>query len=474
MRTFLLFGVFITLAASAHAATGAVQVGDSCHLNGIEEGLRCTRISVPLDYQHEDGDSVSLHVTVAPSIKENAKPDPLFVLAGGPGQAGSEIVMLLEHAFSKVRQNRDIIFIDQRGTGRSGKLLCAQADQIDELPSSQQEDAIKQCLREIPGNKNHYSTDNAARDIDRVRAALGYQTINVWGGSYGSRLAQAYARWFPANTRALLLDGVASPQQLVGLWGADAQASLDAMFAHCAADSACTQTFPQLKTQWQQLLQSLSGDQFRLRVTHPRTGKTLDDVMPLAAFVETIRTMLYSASAQARMPLVISRAAEGDWGPFAQMAYSSSDFSTQSMAFGLTFSVLCGEDIYRIDNAMLAQDEKSFLRATTIKQWIALCPLLSITRRDTPATDIIDAPTLLLSGALDPVTPPTRAEQAMQFIKTSQHFIAPNVGHIVSNSGCADRLLKQFVDDPTQALDGKCLTEIPLPSFVLSNAGAAP
>lgn len=474
MRRIVLASLLVLVGTQVDAATTAGKIGDSCHLSGVEEGLRCVRIEVPRDYNKPDAEKLSLHVTVAPSIKENAKPDPLFILAGGPGQAGSEIVALIESAFSKVRQNRDLIFIDQRGTGRSGKLLCAQADQIGELPSTQQEDAIKQCLREIPGDKNAYSTQNAARDIDAVRLALGYSQINVWGGSYGTRLGQAYARLFPQQTRALMIDGVASPQQLVGEWGLDGQASLDAMFAHCAADTACTQAFPQLKAQWEQLLTSLNDNKFRVRLLHPRTGKLIDDFLPFNAFVETIRTMLYDARTHARLPLVIARAAEGDWSAFTQNAYAASDFSTQSMAFGLTFSVLCGEDLYRVDQPVLARDSKSFLQASTLKQWTSFCPLLNITRQEVQSTETIEAPTLLLSGALDPVTPPSRALEAMKFIRHGQHFIAPNLGHIVSASGCAPKLLKQFVDDPNQPLDGICLAEIPLPSFVLNNAGEAP
>jgi pimeloyl-ACP methyl ester carboxylesterase len=131
------------------------------------------------------------------------------------------------------------------------------------------------------------------------------------------------------------------------------------------------------------------------------------------------------------------------------------------MAFGLTFSVLCGEDLYRVDEQVLARDAQSFLQATTLKQWTEFCPLLNITRREPLSTEPIAAPTLLLSGALDPVTPPTRAEQAKQFMTQAQHHIAPNVGHIVSTAGCAPTLLKQFVDEPTQALD------LPLTAFRL-------
>ncbi len=430
---------------------------------------------MPSYYDRDGADKLTVFVTIAPSIKEYAKADPLFVLAGGPGQAGSEITTLVDNAFRKIRQNRDIVFIDQRGTGRSGKLLCAQADQIDELPPVHQDAAIAQCLREIPGDKNAYSTANAARDIDTIRQTLGYTQINVWGGSYGTRLAQAYARLFPDNTRSLILDGVASPQQLVGEWGRDGQASLDALFEQCRNDKSCAQTFPQLQQQWQQLLTAVSGDQFTIRFTHPRTGAQQTEVLTHNAFTEVIRGMLYDTRSRARLPIVISRAADADWGPFMQNALSASDFSTQKMAFGLTFSVLCGEDLHRVDDTVLAHEKQSsFLRDTTLRKWTGHCSLLNITRRETLDRSIIATPTLMLSGALDPVTPPTRAEEAKQFIPQAQHLIVANAGHIVSHMGCAPTVLKQFVDEPTTAVTASCLSELKLPSFVLNNAGAAP
>ena len=448
--------------------------GQSCHLPNYEEPLRCIQVSVPLDYAAADADQLLLHVTVAPAFRELAKPDPLFVLAGGPGQAGSDIVYLLERAFKRVRATRDIVFIDQRGTGKSGKLGC-DLREMDLLNEADQERAFVACLTEITAPLQHYHTANAARDLDEVRKALGYVQVNVWGGSYGTRLGQAYARAFPQSVRSLILDSVASPQQILAVWGADAQHSLQAVFDNCDAAASCKAAFPTLAADFKLLADNVAAGNVQLNFQHPRTTQPLSFTLPYNAFAETIRMMLYSAEMSARIPFLVSEASKGNWKPFIAQMYAQSDWSADTMAVGLTLAVACAEDMPRLTPEISASEAgNSFLKGLQVKQWPQWCQHIKVPVIPYAEPTPLDTPALLLSGALDPVTPPHRAEQAMQSMSTSQHIVAGTVGHGLSHLGCGPRLLREFLDAPEAKLDGACVNEIPLPPFVINIAGPTP
>ncbi len=466
----------VLLGASGGVCSSVMAAsGNSCHLPGHEEPLRCVQVSVPVDYAAPDGEQLSLHVTVAPAFRELAKPDPLFVLAGGPGQAGSDIIFLLERAFKRVRATRDIVFIDQRGTGKSGKLACDEFAGAEELSEAEQEKLIAECLQGLKAPLQHFHTANAARDLDEIRKLLGYPQVNVWGGSYGTRLGQAYARAFPNNVRALILDSVASPEQILGVWGDDARRSLEAVFKHCEQDGECSKRYPTIAADFKLLADNISAGNVTLSFQHPRTTKPLSFVLPYSVFAETVRVMLYSAEMSARIPFVITEASKGNWKPFIAQMYAQSDWSTDTMAIGLTLATVCAEDMPRLTADMIATETAaSFLKGQQVQQWPRWCtynPVPAITYAEpTP----LATPALLLSGELDPVTPPHRAEQAMKSLTKAQHVIAANVGHGLSHLGCGPKLLREFIDAPEQSLDGSCVNEIPLPPFVINVAGPTP
>lgn len=458
----------------ALAAGAASEQGEGCHLARYEGPLRCITVKAPLDYSAA-GEVLPLHVAVAPAFRENARPDPLFVLAGGPGQPGSDLVYLLDSAFRRVRATRDIVFVDQRGAGRSGKLACENLQELESLAEDRQERALIDCLRGLNKPFRHYTTANAARDLDAVRESLGYAQINVWGGSYGTRLGQAYARAYPDKVRSVILDAVASPEQILGVWGADAQASLDALFKRCEQDEGCKQAFPDFRGRFASLLKTVESGQASLRLLHPRTAQPVSQELSRAVFVETVRTALYSADMSAQLPFLIEQAETGSWRPFMAQSYTQSDWSFETMAFGLTMAVVCAEDTPRLTPETIAAEEKnSFLQGGQIKRWPSLCKSIDVPAVPYEKPSIIDAPVLLLSGALDPVTPPHRAEEAMKSMRHSQHFVVDTVGHGVSHLGCGPRLLREFLDEPTKPVNGECLKDIPLPPFMLTAAGPSP
>ena len=470
-------------AALGHAATAvqaapalpADQQGRACHLPGSEEGVRCISVPVERDYS-QPGAKLALHVTLAPAFRESARPDPLFILAGGPGEAGSDVLPLLNTIFRRARATRDIVFIDQRGTGLSGKLDCESSDDADQQDDAQQMAALKACIAAIKQPLSAYTTAAAARDLEQVRLALGYKTVNVWGGSYGTRLAQAYARAFPASVRALILDGVAAPDQVIPAGGRDGQAALDLLFKQCAADAACNKAFPALRAEFDSLAARLKAAPLTLNLPDPRTAEPLAVSMNSARFLGTVHSVLYSALDSRRLPFLIHSAYQGRWAPFIARRNVAGDFSSDGgVATVLHLAVVCAEDYPRMTPALRAEDSKnSFLAGAKSERLLSLCQDLALPAVPWREPSTIAAPALLLSGALDPVTPPRRAVAAARTMPQSQHLVVANAGHGISSLGCAPRLIREFLDQPTQPLAAKCLTEIPAATFQVGSAGPHP
>jgi pimeloyl-ACP methyl ester carboxylesterase len=471
-----LVAAVLALAAAADAAVpvpSAVQ-SRSCHLPGSEETLRCLSVPVALDYARPDGGRLALHVTVAPAFRESARPDPLFVLAGGPGEAGSDVLPLLSSTFRRTRATRDIVFIDQRGTGLSGKLDCDSTPAQQTMTEEQLEAEVRACIGRMKTDFAAYTTANAARDIEQVRRALGYGKINVWGGSYGTRLGQAYARAFPARVRALVLDGVAAPDQVIPAGGRDSQAALDKLFSQCAAEPSCQRAFPALRAEFAALTERIGAGKVSVELPDPRTAEPVRLAMTSARFLGTVHSILYSPSDSRRLPFLIHSAAQGRWEPFVARRNVAADFSAQgSNALILHLAVICAEDWPRLTPA-LRKDDAAALTAPMLERLPGLCAAMKVPAVPLAAPSVIEAPVLMLSGALDPVTPPRRAEAAGRHMARAQHLVVANAGHGISQLGCMPRLLREFLDRPDAPVKADCLKDIPVPGFQLGSAGPQP
>ncbi len=465
----------ILLAPALAMAQAPAQKGKDCHLPGTEEALRCMRLAVPQDHQ-APGATLNLHVTVAPALRESARRDPLFLLAGGPGEAGSDLVPLLNSTFRKVRATRDIVLIDQRGTGLSGKLDCKPGKNAETATEEELLAETRACIKGLNKRFDLYTTEQAARDIEAVRGALGYGRINLWGGSYGSRLAQAYARLFPGSVRAMVLDGVAAPDQVVPAGARDAQAALEALFKQCADDTVCATAFPSLRSEFQALAARLARAPATLNLPDPRTAEPSRIEMTSMRFLGTVHNILYSQADSRRLPFLIHSAYQDRWAPFIARSNVSRDFASDNgPAMPLHLAVVCAEDFPRLTPQLLEEDTRgSFLNAAQIMRIGKMCEAMSVPAVPYSEPAMIAAPVLLLSGALDPVTPPRRAEAARKYMTHAQHLVVKNGGHIVSPLGCAPRLLRAFLDQPEAPVKAGCLNEIPAPTFQLNSAGPQP
>jgi pimeloyl-ACP methyl ester carboxylesterase len=469
-----LLALLLASSAAAAAPAAAPKVNPrTCHLPGEEEALRCLTVPVPLDYARPAAGGLKIHVTIAPAFREGARGDPLFVLAGGPGQAGSDVIVLLSAAFKRVRATRDIVFIDQRGTGLSGKLDCESRPEHETMSDAELEAEVARCIGASRAPFTAYTTANAARDLEQVRRALGYGKVNVWGGSYGTRLGQAYARAFPGSVRSLILDGVAAPDQVIPAGGRDGQAALDKLFDQCAKDAACRKAYPNLRAEFDSLAARADAG-IKLSITNPRTAQPVSFTMTGQRFTGTVHSILYSPADARRLPFLIHSAYQGRWEPFIARQNVSGDFSTESTsAFLLHLAVVCAEDVPRMTPSLM-KDDAALLTRALAERLPAMCKTMNVPAVPYAAPTMIEAPALLLSGALDPVTPPRRAEAAARHIRNARQVVVANAGHGVSQLGCAPRLLREFLDRPNAQLDAKCLAEIPAPTFQLGSAGPQP
>lgn len=449
----------------------------ACHVRGLDEQVECATLMVPENYSQPAGQQIALNIVRLPAVSSGAAADPLFFLAGGPGQAATELAGPLAQIFRDVRQTRDIVFIDQRGTGKSNPLQCEISVLSDLVLPDEDIDfaaAMAACAENFSADFSQYTTVNAIRDFDAVRVALGYATINLYGGSYGSRAALVYMREFPASIRSAVLDGVAPPQVVVGPFGTFGAQAFNRLVSDCAGEAGCSATFGDLAERYAQLRASLQEQPVLLQLSDPRSDEPRELLMTAKRFGGVLRGALYSPRTRQLLPLAITAASEGNWRPMAGLMGAFD--AEMPMYIGLTTSVLCQEDLPRATPELLAADAaNAFIGGDTAQDFLAMCRGWPVTplADDSHAQPVVSAiPSLLLSGEQDPVTPPEWAELAAETLSNSQHLVAEHGGHTIMSHTCANRLIAQFLDNPNRELDGACLERTRMLPFI-RNVNAA-
>lgn len=452
-----------------------------CHLDGLAEVVRCGAYEVAEDSARPDGRRISLQLAVLPAVSRRAEPDPIFLLAGGPGQGARALAALANAMFRVARRHRDLVLVDLRGTGDSNPFRCppltdpvVQAAEGHPLAVD-----VETCLQSFAGDPRLYTHEQAMTDLDAVRAALGYERINLWGGSYGTRAALIYARRFPERVRAAILDGAAPLDIRFPLSvPADGQRALDRLLADCAKESACAAAYPMLGNELAALLDRLEREPVRVSVAHPRTGEPLALTLDRHALAMSLRVALYSTEHSSLVPFLVHRAAAGDFAPLVALAERGVSWSFDTMAQGTTLSVLCSEDVPRLtEGEIAAQSKGTFLGRAEIDEWRAICarwPVATLPR-DVDIVHPLAIPALILSGELDPVTPPRWGEAMAKQFPRGTHVVVPGAAHNVSYLGCVPELMARFLERGTaDGLDTACVAENRRPPFFISAAGPSP
>jgi len=428
-----------------------------------------------------DGARIRLNVVVLPARTGRPAADPLYLLAGGPGQAATRVGALLGPAFAQVRRKRDLVLVDQRGTGGSNPLVCHEEEKplFRRFDSAFDPEPLLRCLEKLGGDPRHYSTAAATEDLEAVRAALGHERINLWGASYGTRAALAYLRRHGDRVRSVVLDGVVPPEMRLPLdFPRDGQRALEALFSDCQADAACANAFPALRESFARLMERLDQGPITDTVADPRSGAPVQLSLDRAAFSANLRGLLYDVDVASLLPLTLTRAAEGQLDPFVAQSLALSGSVDDGIAQGMMLSVVCAEDLPRVgDEEAEAAAAGTFVGPVVYRNMRRACDLWphAAPPADAAAPFLSQVPALVLSGALDPATPPRWGALAAAALPNSRHLIAPGVGHGVTPRGCAPRLVAEFLEAGSGAgLDGSCLEKLSRPAFFTSFAGPQP
>jgi pimeloyl-ACP methyl ester carboxylesterase len=472
------------LGTAAGTAASAAPL-EPCRLKGVAHEAQCGSVQRPLDPARAQGVAIDVHFAVLPALARNKLSDPVFFIAGGPGQSAIDLAGPLSAQFARLANRRDLVFVDQRGTGRSAPLRCDDdgdalrplAEAVDEAAQLRRLAECRVRLSALPhGDLRHYGTTLAMADLDAVRAQLGAARINLVAASYGTRAGLEYMRLYPRAVRRVVLDGVApADMALPASFSADNQAALDALFAGCAADAECRARHPALKEQWLALLASLPRE---VALTHPYTGIGERVHLTREAVLGMVRTPLYVPALAAGLPQAIAEAAAGRFAPLAGLASALSGPGRPALYSGMHFSVVCTEDLPRLSLAPApdgAQFGQAFARVyqQACAQWPrgTVDPAFYITP---PAP----AATWLLSGGDDPATPPRHAARAAQALGAkARHTVVPHGGHGVMALPCLRDAVQRFIDaasdDDALQVSADCAATVPRARVFVPMAGAS-
>lgn len=462
--------LFAGLLCSAPAV--AMQF-ETCLLSDAHQAVQrealCGHLEVAENRGARNGRKLSLHVALIESPSEK-KSTPLYFLPGGPGQAASLSYVKLAPVLKRLAGNRDIVLLDQRGSGKSSPLECDAPDnKLDATPEAMTQWA-GQCLAQLQGDTRFYTTAAAVADLEAVRLALGHERINLYGVSYGTRLALEYMREHGDRVRSAILDGIAGFDYVIG---EDAEklgaAALDAQFERCERDARCKQRFPDLRRAYHALLDKFKSEPVTVSVAHPSRGEPREVELTRLSLYQLARTLLYSTDFASLLPLLLHEAhAGGDYRRLAAQSLYIDEALIGDISYPLYFSVVCAEDVPGYSLARTHSDTPGEISKRAIQAVCARWPHASgdeIKLRDSYP---IAPPVLMLSGRYDPVTPPEQAEKLKAHARNAEHFVVEEAAHNVLVTRCPLRIARTFLhqasfeDLPTQCLEHST----PAPFFI--------
>ncbi|HUR32947.1 MAG TPA: alpha/beta hydrolase [Vicinamibacterales bacterium] len=478
MRLAIVFiALMLTSAACQRVDQGALDRLHPCRIAEGPPDAYCGTYRVFENRTANAGRTIDLKIVVAPALRRDPEPDPLFVFEGGPGGGAATLAAQRIPMFRRFQTDRDIVLIDQRGTGGSNPLDCAADDadddlrQVDEYPVER----FRTCLETLTADASFYTTAIAMDDVDDVRRFLGYEQVNLWGGSYGTRAALVYLKRHERAVRAVVLDGVAPPDMRIPLFMArDGQRALDRLLDDCAHDAdGCAKAYPQLRATvaalWVQLAQKP-----RITIPHPRTGMPTSLNVSQRLIATIVFQSLYSPEVAALLPQLLTDAAHGNFQGLLALAFAA-DLPKGAMSEGLFLSVVCAEDMPRISAEDITRETAGgFIGSAMFDTRMKPCAFWpkGPVADDYYAPVTSSKPVLLFSGEDDPVTPPSWGEHVRQSLANSRHVVVPGAGHITLMRGCVPDLVDRFLQSASVAgLDASCLTTLHRPPFFTSYTG---
>ena len=475
--------ILIVIALALFAACRRTEVSGGlaklrrCQVPGIKEELLCGKFRVFENRKTRTGRTIDLNIVVLPAFDQQTKAEPIFHLEGGPGVAATGAAFFYATDGRVYRQRHDVVLVDQRGTGQSNGLSIPQENTPQTaLREMYPVDYVKKmrAALEQRADLTKYTTSIAMDDLDDVRAWLGYERINLFGLSYGTRAVLVYLRQHPEHVRTITLVGVAPTYLRMPMYHAQAaDRAMNLLLDECDHDAKCHESFPQIREDWKRVIAYLPRAPTQTVDKSPKErGDPVTVEIRRDVFAEKIRNFLYARDQSNQVPLIVHRAAAGDFQPFLHLATGPS--VADIIADGMYLCVTCAEDVPFIDQteAEKMDADNPFDNYRVFEQTRA-CSMWP--RGEIPANYRepvrSDMPALIFSGNLDPVTPPQRGEEVARYLPNSRHVIIPEAAHGpfgVSHIDCMDRLIVEFLDHgDARELDVSCVDQMKPPPFAL-------
>jgi pimeloyl-ACP methyl ester carboxylesterase len=438
-----------------------------CAEPGVTKDALCGQYEVFEDRAKNAGRKIRLNVMVLPALVDKPASDPIFYFAGGPGGAASSYGAA--SFITQMHRLRDVVLVDQRGTGKSNPLQCNFHGDTNDMSSyfveNMTPEAARACRAELEKNADLrlYTTTLAMADLDEVRTQLGYDKINVYGGSYGSTAALAYLKFYPQHVRTVALAHVAPPDLVLPLsFAAGVEHAINRLIDDCGAEEKCHATFPQLRTDWNQVVANVEKGPVTFDTLNPVTRQKQQITMTRDGFTELMRLVLYIPNVMSILPLMIHQMSQGDYSQFAYYSYQVRRGVDAALARGMQLSVLCAEDIpFLKESDIQSKMAGTFYGVARAHLYQKLCEQWP--RGEMPAKyrEPInsDVPVLIISGDLDPVTPPSVATPLLRGFPNGRQIIMPNATH--NSYECAERLALEFIErGSAKDLDASCAPQV--------------
>ncbi len=444
---------------------------------GKTEKGSCGTLEVFENRETRRGRKLPINIVKLPSTGKDIAPDPVFYIVGGPGSSATEDAPYIAADLAKIRERRDLVFVDQRGTGGSNPLNCELFDPSDlnsYLGHWNPPHAVRECRKKLEktADLKLYVTSIAMDDLDDVRKALGYESINLAGSSYGTRAVLEYVRRYGAHVRSVHLHGISPSDQFMPRdFPQHTQRALDGVLDECLADGDCRKAFPNIKAETNKILAKLKKGPIEVEIVAENKPAKVKLSRDLAG--EAIRYMLYQSGAAGRIPLVLREAAKGNVKPLAEAALFYRRVIVATGATGLYLSITCAEDLPFVEGGESRDAENTFLGSYRFRQQREACALWA--RSETPRgyANLVrsNVPALIYSGQWDPVTPPEYGERLAKNLPNSLHIVVPSGGHGFSGLeglDCIKDISARFVDRGTAAgIDTSCVGSIKRRGFEL-------
>jgi pimeloyl-ACP methyl ester carboxylesterase len=452
----------------------------ACTVSGASGSARCGTYEVYEDRAAGSGRRIRLHVIVLPAIGSDRRADPLLFLQGGPGDAPSFNVSYYAKVFADVHRTRDLVFVDVRGTGRSAPLTCPELGTPDAsgvLDSHMLSvRAVKACRARLErqADLRLYTTAHAVDDLADVQQALGYPQVNLYGTSYGTRVAQVYMRRHPSHIRSVVMKGlVAGSMASPSSQARTGDEAWRALVARCGRETACARAYPGLARQFDEVLAGLDARPFVGDVPAAGDRPALRLEVTRGLFAEALRTRLYAPESMAGVPALVRRLAGGDRGALAETALGwRLALAGDRLAAGFFLSVSCAEDVPYLPADWTPLVAGTFGGDYRLREQTEACKVwprgaVPPDHRQPLRSEI---PTLLLSGELDPVTTPAEAEEVLRGLSRGRHVVLRHNGHPIGNAtACTGRLVSDFVERASaRDLDVSCAESVPHVPFSIA------